>query len=387
MKITLYPHGGSGNHGCEALVRSTCSILPNHSIRLISKNIEEDFLYGINKICNVVEESSSIDILSIRYLTAYVKYHIFHDHDAFSELEYQNIVSRTSLPDYALSIGGDNYCYSSPEYIYAINRILRKRGVHTILWGCSIEPNLISPKMKIDLLGYNIIIARESITYKALADIGAKNIELIPDPAFILNTSYLPLPSSFIAGNTVGINISPMIISNEKLHGMAVRNYVLLVRYILNNTNMSIAFIPHVVWHDNDDRNSIAEVIQALGHIRDSELSRICVIGDHNSEELKGFIARCRFMIAARTHASIAAYSSMIPTLVVGYSVKASGIAYDIFGSYNDYVLPVQSIKYEEDLTNAFKWIIHNEKQIKQHLNAFMPSYIGKAYTLKDIIR
>lgn len=26
MKLVLYPHGGSGNHGCEAIVRSTCKI-------------------------------------------------------------------------------------------------------------------------------------------------------------------------------------------------------------------------------------------------------------------------------------------------------------------------------------------------------------------------
>ena len=39
------------------------------------------------------------------------------------------------------------------------------------------------------------------------------------------------------------------------------------------------------------------------------------------------------------------AYSSCVPTLVVGYSVKARGIARDIFGTEDRYVLPVQSLQ------------------------------------------
>ena len=30
--FVLYSHGGSGNHGCEALARSTCAILHNASV-------------------------------------------------------------------------------------------------------------------------------------------------------------------------------------------------------------------------------------------------------------------------------------------------------------------------------------------------------------------
>jgi colanic acid/amylovoran biosynthesis protein len=61
--------------------------------------------------------------------------------------------------------------------------------------------------------------------------------------------------------------------------------------------------------------------------------------------------------VGARTHATIAAYSSCVPTLVVGYSVKARGIARDIFGSEENMVIPVQSLEHEDDLVNAFKYI------------------------------
>ena len=102
--------------------------------------------------------------------------------------------------------------------------------------------------------------------------------------------------------------------------------------------------------------------------------------------ELKGYIARCRFMIAARTHASIAAYSTCVPTLVVGYSVKAKGIAKDIFGSYENYVLPVQSLSKEDELVNAFNWLYQHEDSIRTHLETMMPEYCERALLIKDEI-
>ncbi|MFR8065026.1 hypothetical protein [Thomasclavelia spiroformis] len=61
-------------------------------------------------------------------------------------------------------------------------------------------------------------------------------------------------------------------------------------------------------------------------------------------------------------------------------------IAKDIFGTYDDYVLPVQSLKEKDDLTKSFKWLIENENDIKNHLNDFIPGYKEKALELKEII-
>ena len=45
-KFFLYGHNGSGNHGCEAIVRSTCKILREEfgdvDITLASGNTNED---------------------------------------------------------------------------------------------------------------------------------------------------------------------------------------------------------------------------------------------------------------------------------------------------------------------------------------------------------
>ena len=49
-----------------------------------------------------------------------------------------------------------------------------------------------------------------------------------------------------------------------------------------------------------------------------------------SAAEYKYLIAHCRFGVFARTHAAIAAYSSGIPCVTIGYSVKAQGIGNDM---------------------------------------------------------
>lgn len=368
MKLVLYPHGGSGNHGCEAIVRSTCKIT-QADITLFSASPEEDKRVGLDAICNVQSDHCTISRFSPQYMKALLQTKIYGDKTAYDRIHFCPILKAAKTADYILSIGGDNYCYGVPRFIYLVNQEIRKKGGKTILWGCSVEPDSIKGEMLEDLQGYTHIIARESFTYQAMINKGLKQAILIPDPAFQLNRIDLPLPENFIEGNTVGINVSPMIIGHESNQGMTLQNYIELINYIINQTDMQVALIPHVVWSHNDDQIPLNILYDKF-----KETGRICMIEDHTAEELKGFIARCRFMIAARTHASIAAYSEKIPTLVIGYSIKAKGIAQDLFRTYEKYVLPVQSLKKKDDMTEAFKWLQDNEFNIKKQLDTIIPN-------------
>ena len=89
----------------------------------------------------------------------------------------------------------------------------------------------------------------------------------------------------------------------------------------------------------------------------------------------------------ARTHASIAAYSTGVPTLVVGYSVKARGIAKDIFGTDEGYVIPVQSLKEEDSLVKAYENLVANEENIKNTLKEVMPGYIERSWQAGEEIK
>lgn len=380
VRYALYAHGGSGNHGCEAIVRSTSKILSlSNKDLLLTNSIQEDLRYNLDSLLHI-EQSRNPFANSIIYRLK-SKLTSNPDRVYFKEI-YKLLPEKIKEVDIALSIGGDNYCYPGMSTeMSVLLEIIRKSKVSPVLFGCSVELKDYNNYLKTDFQYYRHIIARESYTYNLLAGSGLKQVVCLPDPAFQLNRIDLPLPEGFVEGNTVGINVSPMIIGYEKNKGMTLQNYIKLIDFIIENTDMQIALIPHVVWRHNDDRIPLRLLYEQF-----KDTGRVCLIEDHNAEELKGYIARCRFMIAARTHASIAAYSQCVPTLVVGYSVKARGIAKDLFGTEENYVLPVQSLVQESDLTQAFKYFLKNETSIKKHLLEFIPEYKNNVWKIKNII-
>jgi len=385
-KYIFYMHGGNFNRGCEAIVRTTCKIIDNNDkakISLFSHRPQEDIKSKIDLLCDVKKNRKlKIKRISFTRIFASLVFRLFRSY----YYQYQDLVSSSNSETVALSIGGDNYCYEGfPEALASTNRMLKKRGAQTILWGCSIKPDLLNNKSIVaDLKRYDLITPRESITYNALLEKGInKNTHLFPDPAFQLDTVDPPLPDGFTKNNTVGLNVSPLIMRLEKGDNITYKNYENLVEHIIHTTDMQIALIPHVTWEDNNDLEPLTALYEQF-----KATGRVVLIGDqYNCMELKGFISRCRFFVGARTHATIAAYSTCVPTLAVGYSVKARGIARDIFGTEKNYVIPVQSLEHEDDLINAFKYIQENEESIRKHLQDFMPSYIEKAWQAGEEVK
>ena len=135
-----------------------------------------------------------------------------------------------------------------------MHEMMLKRGAVKILWGCSVEPDIVKrPEVSYDLAKYSLITARESISYNALRRVN-ENTMLLPDPAFLLESVPLKPTAGYDIKNMVGINLSPMVMENESIQGITIANYQNTIEYILDETDMGIALIPHVVWQEGDDR-------------------------------------------------------------------------------------------------------------------------------------
>lgn len=377
----FYLHAGSANHGCEAIVRSTINLL-DEKVTLYSRVPKLDKIYGINEICDLKEDDRvTLKKGSFKWITSYLQTKLTGKIDLAMKYEYNALISSVKKNDIYLSIGGDNYCYPGTDTLAAINKNIKKKGARLVLWGCSVEPSLINnPLVANDLKSFDLITARESISYDALKKVNTNTV-LVSDPAFTLPKIELPLPKGWIEGKMIGINASPLIIENGKNANTVYEAYRLLIEYIIKETEYNVALIPHVIAEGNNDYEVLKKLYDEM-EFKD----RLVLIGDHNCLELKGFISRCSFFIGARTHATIAAYSTCVPTLVLGYSVKSRGIAKDLFGDYQNYVLPVQDMNDSSELLNSFKWIMKHENDIKNHLKEVMPDYVSKAYLAKDAI-
>ena len=379
MKKVLFMHTGSGNHGCEAIVRTTSKLLNGPSDVILWSNARsEDIQYGSADEFEKVVVSEQIKRFSPAYFEALVKRKIFHKKNANKEVFLKNLFK----DNVAISVGGDNYCYEwSAKQAVELDKEIRKHCATSILWGCSVNPEAITPEVREDLAGFDLITARESITYNLLKSINPHTVR-VADPAFLLERVDLPLPNGFQEGNTVGINISPLIMKYGTANSLILDNYRSLIRYILEETDMSICLIPHVIWSFNNDLEPNNILYDEFRNFR-----RVTRILDGNCSELKGYIARCRFFVGARTHATIAAYSTCVPTLVVGYSVKSRGIAQDLFGTDEGYVLPVQKLVSVDDLKNSFKQILEQEQKLRERLVDVIPVYKELAASAKDYIK
>ena len=417
-QIILYMHAGSGNHGCEAIVNSLCHMMKEDTV-LVSYRGNEDWQYTLKELCEIKQERS-FEEHRLAHIAYYAYRMITKDAASFLRYRYGDIFKQPMSP-LAISIGGDNYCYDSMlSDLRLANLAFTKKGTKTVLLGCSIEPELLKREQETqsnpileDLSRYHLIIARESLTYVALCDAFEKrqeqsngnnnsnnnsnnnnnrnilnirstsNIQItpdfprvvqIPDPAFTLGYVRKKVPDGFWKGNTVGVNVSPLIQKSESVPGITMKCYEELIEWIIEHTDMQIALIPHVVWKNNDDRKPLSGLYEKY-----KSTERLVQITDGSCEELKGYISQCRFFVGARTHATIAAYSTCVPTLVVGYSVKAAGIAQDLFGSQEHYVLPVQSLKDPQDPVQGFQWLMEQEDSIREHLQRKIPDYQRQA--------
>lgn len=93
MKTVLYMHGGSGNHGCEALVRTTTKIAKDATgsdVILWSQNVSEDYKYGVSGVVDEIVATDEVNKESLSFLWSYFKFKILKKSDALHKLFIKN---------------------------------------------------------------------------------------------------------------------------------------------------------------------------------------------------------------------------------------------------------------------------------------------------------
>lgn len=382
MRYAFYSHGGCENHGCEAIVRTLSAMIkngrPESVIKLYTLNAQSDKAGDLPNIDETEEFNYTRPVSSLNFMQK-LKISSLSRKSQKSADEYFYSLSckNPSLKenDVYVSVGGDNYCYGDGHMAAAFNRELKKLGKKTVLWGCSVgKEDLSEDKIK-DLKTFDLIVTRESMTYETLINCGIdKNTVLYPDPAFTLDIDTAFGSSFEVKPNTLGFNISSLIGEyageGESIESIAVG----FLGYVLENSDKNILLIPHVTKKEDGDQLILGRIAEKLGS------ERVSVVPDTlTAAQYKSIISRCEMFIGARTHATIAAYSTCVPTLVIGYSVKSKGIAKDIFSDYNGLVVPVSEITDTQKLIEAYVSFEKKAEIYRSLLKEKMPEYIKAA--------
>ena len=380
MKYFLFNHEGSKNHGCEAIVRGSMNIIENSDEKaefvLSSNNPSDDKI--INNI--TVKAARTRALTKVEKLIAAVDLKINNSETYALQKMYSPIVSDAEDCDVCLSVGGDTYCYGDNHGIQVLTRELKKRGKKTVLWGASIGAEDLSERKLESLRDFDAIFTREPITYELLKANGANdNIYLFSDPAFCMERVEVEPIDGFTRENTLGFNISPLVASGDPRKKEIAEDFL---RFVFENTTMKVLLIPHVVEENNNDYDFMKPIFEKFEHT-----GRIAILPpDLEARQYKGYIAGTRFFVGARTHSTIAAYSSGVPTIALGYSVKARGIAKDIFGE-EKYVLDIKAMTDYEELRDEFLKLLENENEIRRELMKSIPLRMRSAMEAGEMLQ
>lgn len=328
-KLLLYGHGGAYNHGAEAILRASIPLFRKVGcpIFLSTHFPEQDREFGLDKL---VDRLIPADLTLV---SQEIESADFEEKEQVAACIYRDALDEIDSETVCIGVGGDNYCYPNWHRQSVFHRTAKERGGQSVLWGCSIQPEMIDNRMESILREHDQIYARESITFDTLQKHGIHQITQLPDPAFSLAPEPLPLPEEF-RGSVAGINLSPLMLRrSDRLLG----DFAETARFLLKKTD-TLLLVSHVTMPVDDDREALEKLTKFLS---EEERGRISWIPERaNAAQRKYLIAHCKLLVCCRTHASIAGYSTGVPTLVVGYSVKSQGIGLDL--GMERWVIPVE---------------------------------------------
>jgi polysaccharide pyruvyl transferase WcaK-like protein len=318
---------------------------------------------------------------------------------------------RVSAPTQALVRGADafvmtggdiislDYGLESLHYWARLCEFAMDQGIPTMLWGGSVGPFAalphIEPQMQALLRRFSLITVRETASLRYLQGLGLGDVELVTDPAFALDPE--PAPADclglFDGGAPVlGFNVSPLIL---KFRGDAAARRSLegeVVDFLdaaLREDGLRVLLVPHVDPLDGTAENSdsayMAGLLQRLRAKGWGAGSVDLLPRTLNAAQLKDVLGRCAFVMAARTHATIAALSQGVPTTSIAYSVKANGINQDLFGHLR-HVLQTPELS-RASLTLQLLRLRSESEAIRAHLAAQLPDWRSRAYRSAERLR
>ncbi len=377
-------HLDGGNRGCEAIAKGTAEILGKGNSNLIGlcSDVELDEKLGISS-CVELQKYPSWSYVEKVARKIYLK--IVHNPNKRKEYNYIHdyipFLNQATEGDCVVSTGGDMMCYDDNQVIYT-TKYAHEHGLKTILWGSSMGRENLTKAKEETLRLFDLIYARESLSFEFFKELGLKNVVCLPDPAFVLKPQKTELLNLFSEAEVVGINLSNLVLGDFSLDTPFGQQAKDLIEYILSQTNLNILLIPHVTWKGQDDRIVAHFVKESFS---DTERIEILDINCLNYCQIRYVISKCRFFIGGRTHAVISAYSTCVPSIALGYSIKSKGIAKDL-GLSDILVVNSKVVKKDNELLESFLYLCDHEDEIKRSLSSVMPVYCQRPYDVVNYL-
>lgn len=409
MKIYFAGQDNFGNRGCEALVRSSVDIIrrefgeagfaaPSWNPTLDARQWPQAHGLGVSFVDP--EPFPSI----VRWwgrLRRRLPFLPFWEPKFEVSRSARDLINQS---DVLIMTGGDiislDYGPESLFYWAGVCRAAKACGKPAVLWAASVGPfgsdKAIESAMVGFLREFDLITVREDASLGYLRGLGIEGVQRVSDPAFCLAPDAAGVAAELTdprAGfRRLGFNISPVIrkFRDTELAREALDKEVVdFLVEVANQGFMDVTLIPHVDPLDgtlgyNSDSAYMAKLLEAVQPRLEPNGGRVQLLpAGFNAAQLKHIISRCDFFMGGRTHATVAALSTGVPTTSIAYSIKAKGINKDVFG-HDRYVLPTPEVA-RDSLSAHLKLLIDDEQLVREHLKERKP-HLEEAARLSAVL-
>ena len=384
MNILIVGHDTFENKGCQALIYSTITILYNTFEKTDFKVFSWDPDYDGSRYdlagieCDFVLHRFNVNEFSPRnrfWLFLNDTLNIRTDKILYAP---QQFLDALKWSDLVVVSGGDilaDYGIAAVKhYFFPVAVALAlKKGVFVFAQSISRYGDPALEKFAKHYLDrVSLITTRERPSYDYMNELGVKApVELVSDPAFLLEPAGEEAVQSIVESEnirlngeiTIGFSVSKTVTrwgggeQTDFVESMAQAVDWLYEKY----PGAGFLFVPHVTYRndpENDDRVTAKDIYEKITHKH-----RVFLIqGDYSCRESKALIGLCDIFVGARTHATIASTSQLIPTIALAYSIKAYGIMEKVLDRERC-VLPVKEFSAQR-LVSMVDRLILEKKEI-----------------------
>ena len=385
MKIIIANSAiNNGNRGCVALSISTMFILDK---LLKEKNIPYTFYLPQSGYGQMEKHTIKVGDVTLEYMSLMDMTPLTFRHRLKKLVKYKEYCATKKNyqdADFILDIGqGDSFAdiYGKRrfDWIFSQYRLgMKYKKPYCIL------PQTIGPFKDVSIRrqackGINYaqcVMTRDRQSYDYVKELlPDKAVTEIIDVAFFMPFKRKEFNKDFIH---VGLNVSALLwhggYTQDNQFGLKV-DYPSLIRsiidYFLEQVNVKVHLIPHVVGSERHVENDYAVSFDLYEEYNHPNLVLAPLFLDPISA--KNYIAGMDFFMGARMHATIAAFSSGVPVFPMAYSRKFNGLFADTLQyPYMADMLKENNEAVLNHIKAAFKQHIEIEDIIQDRMNGIV---------------
>lgn len=382
----------SGNLGVPSLLISTCKVLrtsiPDSEFKLFSSRPEKDSEQATRYGVEVVEGTRrqfGVAFLRCLLWAGLKRFGLnvpFLLNDKILE-EYRNadVIIDTlgiSFTDFFSSLTG----YLTQSMWLLVGILLKKPVVKFTQDMGPFENKVNKYLAKLCLNRLSFILVRGEITKKHLEKLGINRpIYVQPDTSFVLDPASIEKVNKIVkqekldkkpligivASRQVDQRISDGDIKSQNRYTTIIAQ---IADHVIEKLNALIVFIPNEIAQQKGGYDDIYTAEKAYELIKNKSEVRL-ITTEHQAQELKGLIGKCDLLITSRYHSTVAALSTCVPCLVIGWGFKYDQVM-EIMGQ-KEFVCNFETITLDEVQAKVDK-LWHNREKVKAELASRMPS-------------